>query len=187
MTNPIARGLAAATGLSVVVVSLAHLSAQNRTTSADDWPTYNRTYAGDRFSPLTDVTADNVARLRPVCTFDTGEQVSFQTGPVVVNGVMYLTSDRATFAIDAATCAVKWKQPLAFAPSSLQVNRGVAYDNGRLFRGAGPGHVIALDAATGTTAWDIELSDSPGAAVLMLRSRNGLVFVGNAGGTTTMA
>ena len=138
MTHRIARGLAAATGISVVVLGLAHLDAQGRATSADDWPTYNRTYAGDRFSPLTDITTANVARLRPVCTFDTGEQVSFQTGPVVVNGVMYLTSDRVTFAIDAATCAVKWKKPLTFAPSSLQVNRGVAYENGRVFRGAGP-------------------------------------------------
>src|SRR5512138_978716 len=138
------RLLAAATSVAAVVISLAHVSAQRRSASTDDWPTYNRTHAGDRFSPLTDITTANVARLRPVCTYDTTEQVSFQTGPVVVDGVMYLTSDRATFAIDAATCAVKWKQALAFPPSSLQVNRGVAYDNGRLFRGAGPGHVIAL-------------------------------------------
>ena len=184
MTHRIVRALATATGLSLVVLGMAHPSAQRLTTSADDWPTYNRTYAGDRFSPLTEITTDNVARLRPVCTFDTGEQVSFQTGPVVVNGVMYLTSDRATFAIDAATCAVKWKQQLTFAPSSLQVNRGVAYDNGRVFRGAGPGHVIAIDAATGATAWDVELSPiQPGVTVPMAPvAWNGLVFVGNAGG-----
>jgi hypothetical protein len=73
---------------------------------------------------------------------------------------------------------------LTFAPSSLQVNRGVAYDNGRVFRGAGPGHVIALDAATGTTAWDVELSPiQPGVTVPMAPvAWNGLVFVGNAGG-----
>ena len=152
MTYRIAGGLAAL-GIAVVLV-VTYLFAQGPTTSAVDWPTYNRTYAGDRFSPLTDITAANVARLRSVCTFDTGEQLSFQTGPVVVNGAMYFTSDRATYALDAATCAVKWKQSLMFPPSSLQVNRGVAYDNGRVFRGAGPGHVIALDAATGNTVWD---------------------------------
>jgi alcohol dehydrogenase (cytochrome c) len=176
-------GVVAATSI-VGVLGLAHLSSQQRTPSANDWPTYNRTYAGDRFSPLADLTTANVARLRQVCTFDTGEQVSFQTGPVVVGGVMYLTSDRATLAIDAATCAVKWKQPLAFPASSLQVNRGVAYDNGRVFRGAGPGHVIALDAATGATAWDVELSPVlPGVSVPMAPvAWNGMVFVGNAGG-----
>ena len=99
MTHRIVRGLLAATGIAVAL-GLSPASAQRRTTSPDDWPTYNRTFAGDRFSPLTDITPANAARLQPVCTFDTGEQVSFQTGPVVVNGVMYLTSDRATFAID---------------------------------------------------------------------------------------
>ena len=73
MTNRIARGLAAATGISLVVLGLAHVSAQRRAASADDWPTYNRTYAGDRFSPLTEITTANVARLQPVCTFDTAE------------------------------------------------------------------------------------------------------------------
>ena len=170
MTHRLIRRLLPTTGIAVVL-ALSLLSAQRavsssaqravsssaqsavspaqRAVSPDDWPGYNRTFAGDRFSPLSDITTENVARLRPVCTFETGEQVSFQTGPVVVNGTMYLTSDRGTFAIDAATCAVKWKQPLPFPPSSLQVNRGVAYDNGRVFRGAGPGHVIALDAASG--------------------------------------
>ena len=79
----------------------------------DDWPGLQPDVSpaiAFRRSPTSPPA--NVARLRPVCTFDTGEQVSFQTGPVVVNGVMYLTSDRGTYAIDAATCAVKWKQPL---------------------------------------------------------------------------
>ena len=188
MTHRQIRRFLPTTGIAVVL-ALSQLSAQRSVSPApgvapDDWPAYNRTLAGDRFSPLSDITAGNVARLRPLCTFETGEQVSFQTGPVVVNGVMYLTSDRGTYAIDAATCAVKWKQQLAFPPSSLQVNRGVAYDNGRVFRGAGPGHVIALDAATGAVAWDIQLSPFlPGMTMPMAPvAWNGMVFVGNAGG-----
>ena len=189
MTNRLIRRLLPTTGIAVVL-AVALLSAQRaaspplRAVSPDDWPAYNRTFTGDRFSPLSDITTGNVARLRPVCTFETGEQVSFQTGPVVVNGVMYFTSDRGTYAIDAATCAVKWKQPLSFPPSSLQVNRGVAYDSGRVFRGAGPGHVIALDAATGATAWDIQLGPFlTGMTVPMAPvAWNGMVFVGNAGG-----
>jgi len=181
MTHRLIRRLLPATGIATVLAL--PLSAQ-RAVSPDDWQGYNRTFAGDRFSPLSEITSANVSRLRPVCTFETGEQVSFQTGPVVVNGAMYFTSDRATYAIDAATCALRWKQPLPFPPSSLQVNRGVAYDNGRVFRGAGPGHVIALDAATGATAWDIELSPMlPGMTVPMAPvAWNGMVFVGNAGG-----
>ena len=167
-----------------MLLVLPRMSAQDRSAPPDDWPRYNRTYAGDRFSPLAEITAANVARLQPLCTFETGEQVSFQTGPVVVNGIMFLTSDRGTFAIDAATCSLKWKQSLPFPPSSLQVNRGVAYDNGRVFRGAGPGHVIALDAATGATAWEIELGPTMAGITVPMAplAWNGMVFVGNAGG-----
>jgi len=182
-----ALGIVAALGLGMVT-ALAHLAAQAPASSppsspADDWPTYNRSYTGERFSPLDQITTRNVAALKPVCTYDTTEQVSFQSGPVVVNGVLYVTSDRNTYAIDAATCALKWKQSLAFAPSSLQTNRGVAYANGRVFRGAGPGHVIALNASDGRTVWDVQLTEQAAVTVPMAPvAWNGMLFVGNAGG-----
>jgi alcohol dehydrogenase (cytochrome c) len=185
MTHRIVGGVAAMLGIGLLV-ALPRLGAQGRpdtAASADDWLTFNRTYAGERFSPLNQITTANVATLKPICTYDTTEQVSFQSGPVVVGGVLYVTSDRNTYAIDAATCALKWKQSLAFPPSSLQVNRGVAYENGRVFRGAGPGHVIALDAADGRTVWDVQLSDQGGVTVPMAPlAWNGMLFVGNAGG-----
>lgn len=152
--------------------------------SPDDWATYNRTLAGDRFSPLDQITAANVRRLRQLCTFDTGEQVSFQTGPVVVNGAMYFTTDTITYAIDAATCALKWKQPHPHGETFLKASRGLAFDNGRLFRGADSGHVIALDAQTGQTLWDVEVSPvKPGVTLPMAPiAWNGHVYIGNAGG-----
>jgi len=185
MTHRIARVL-----LFLVFVAVAvtrpRLAAQGgaATASADDWPTYNRSYAGDRFSPLNEITPANAAQMRQVCVFDTGEQVSFETGPLVVSGVMYVTSDRTTYALDASNCVLRWKQTHSYPPTSLGVNRGAAYDAGRLFRGVGPGHVIALDAADGKTAWDVDLTPSlPGVTVPMAPvAWNGLVFVGNAGG-----
>ena len=152
--------------------------------SVDDWLTYNRTLTGDRFSPLKEITSANVSRLHELCTFDTGEKVSFEAGPIVVGGILYVTTDTVTYAIDGATCATKWKQQHPHGATALQVSRGLAFDNGRLFRGAGNGHVMALDASTGATAWDIELSPlQPGATVPMAPvAWNGLVFVGNAGG-----
>lgn len=152
--------------------------------SPDDWLTYNRAYAGDRFSPLAQITTTNVAQLRPVCTFDTGEKVSFQSGPIVVGGVMYVTTDTVTYAVDAATCALKWKQAHQDGPTALQVNRGAAYAAGRLFRGAGNGHVIALDAASGKAIWDVQVSPTHAGMTIPMAplAWNGLVFVGNAGG-----
>ena len=150
----------------------------------DEWPSYNRTPASDRFSPLDQINARNVAQLRQVCMYDTKEVVSFQTGPLVVQGVMYFTTDTMTYAIDAATCALKWKQRTPHKPTYLQVNRGLAYENGRLFRGSGAGYVLALDARTGRTLWNVPLGDvRPGETAPMAPiAWSGMVYIGNAGG-----
>jgi alcohol dehydrogenase (cytochrome c) len=150
----------------------------------DEWSSYNRTPASDRFSPLNQINAGNVAGLRQVCMYDTKEQVSFQTGPLVVQGVMYFTTDTMTYAIDAATCALRWKQRTPHKETYLKVNRGVAYDNGRLFRGTGAGYVLALDARTGRTLWHVPLGEPrPGETVPMAPiAWNGRVYIGNAGG-----
>ena len=128
------------------------------TLSDADWPGYNRSYAGDRYSSLKQITAANISRLRPVCTFDAKERVAFQTGPLVVDGTLYFTTDTNSYAIDAATCALRWKQRTSQPATYLKANRGLAFENGRLFRGTGATHVMALDAATGRTLWDVELA-----------------------------
>lgn len=154
--------------------------------SADgDWATYNRTYAGERFSPLKEITTANVETLRSVCTFDTGETVGFQSGPLVLSGVMYFTTFKNTYAIDAGTCTLKWKHEHAFSgPEGLGANRGLGYLDGKLFRGANDGHVFAIDAESGKTVWDVAIADpARGESVPMAPvAWNGMVFVGNAGG-----
>ena len=150
-----------------------------------DWLTFNRTLAGDRFSPLAEIDRTNVARLAQVCTYDLPEVTSFQTGPLVVGGTMYFTTDTISYAIDAATCAEKWKRVRhSPTPSRLGVNRGFAYLDGRLFRGTSDAHVIALSADSGHTLWDVTLDVAgPGVTVPMAPiAANSMVFVGHAGG-----
>jgi len=149
-----------------------------------DWPAYNRTLAGDRFSPLAQIDRSNVASLRTVCAYALPEVVDLQTGPVVVNGTMYFTSDTITYAIDAATCAERWTSTRRHTTRGGGVNRGVAYLDGRVFRGTFDSHVIALDAATGRTLWDVAVDVAgPGVSVPMAPvAWRGLVFIGNAGG-----
>lgn len=53
-----------------------------------DWPSYNGSLEGVRYSELAQITPANAARLERACTFDTGEQMSMQSGPVVVGGVL---------------------------------------------------------------------------------------------------
>ena len=156
-------------------------------TDSSDWSAYNRTLAGDRYSPLGEITGANVGQLALRCAFTLPELVSFQTGPLVVGGTMYFTTFEASYAIDASSCTQKWsrhdKQP---GPPGLAVNRGFAYLDGRLFRGTADAHVIALDAADGHPLWERALPvGGPGISIPMAPiAANGRVYVGNAGGDT---
>ena len=162
-------------------------AAQN--VSAADWPSYNRTLAGDRFSPLAEIDRGNVAQLRVACTYVLPEVVAMQAGPIVVDGTMYFTTERGSYAIDAASCAEKWHvERQSSRPSALGVQRGFAYLDGTLFRGTSDSHVLALAAADGHTLWDVTMDVAPTPGVTMPMApiaANGLVFIGNAGGDQT--
>ena len=149
-----------------------------------DWVTYNGPLAGDRYSPLTQITVANVGQLKQRCAFDAPEAVNFQSGIVAVNGVLYFTLFNHTYAVDATTCQQKWTHVRPEPDTFLMVNRGVAYSDGRLFRGTGDAHVLAIDAADGQQLWDVSIGDpKKGESVPMAPiASNGLVFVGNAGG-----
>ena len=149
-----------------------------------DWPTYGGPLTGDRYSPLAQITAANVGQLQQVCAFDAPEAVNFQSGIVAVNGVLYFTLFNNTYALDGATCQQTWKHTRAEPNTFLMVNRGVAYSDGRLFRGTGDAHVVAIDATNGQQLWDVAIGDpkSGESAPLAPIAWNGLVFAGNAGG-----
>lgn len=150
-----------------------------------DWPGYNRTLDGQRYSPLNQITTDNVGTLKQACVADLGEGGNFQSGIVVVNNMLYATTDTNTYAFDPATCQLKWKHHYEKpTPEGLRVNRGVAYADGKVFRGINTGNLLAIDANTGQQLWEAKLADpekgesipaAPGAW-------SGMVFIGQAGG-----
>lgn len=152
--------------------------------ASGQWPTYNNGYKGQRFSPLTTITAKNVRALKEVCRLQLADGGSFQTGPVVVDGAMYLTTVLDTFSIDPTNCAPRWKS--AYPLEQVQVwaaNRGVAVMNGRVFRGTVDGRLLALDAKTGALIWkdvvgDPTLNEFVPSAPL---AWNGLVITGTSG------
>jgi len=138
-------------------------------TPAGDWSAYNRTLSGDRFSPLAEIDRGNVAKLQSACNYALPEVSALQTGPLVIAGTMYFTTETRSYAIDAASCAAKWvvERPLD-KPSALAVHRGFAYADGRLFRGTSDAHVLALDAKDGHTLWDHEIAvKTPGMTMPM--------------------
>ena len=156
------------------------------TLAAEDvpWPSYNGNLQSDRFSPLKLITPRNAQDLRPVCEVEVGDGGTFQPGLVVVGHVLYLTSIHTVLAVDAAECTVRWRY--IYTPDqdeAMPANRGVAYLDGRLFRGTADGRVIALDAATGRELWRVKAAEPDKGELFSAAplAWNGLVFIGPAG------
>jgi len=169
---------------SLASLAVASGAQQTGPSSRADWPSYNGSLDGARFSPLTQISTANASQLSRICVFDTGENMAMQSGPVVVNGVLYLTTDTTTYAIDATSCREKWRTPHSYTPLGfLKNNHGVAYMDGRLFRVHGGVHAYALDAASGRVLWDVDFHERTGEGAPMAPiAWNGMVFVGNSGG-----
>ena len=129
----------------------ATLTASSRST---DWLFHAHDYSGTRFSPLQEINITTAPRLAPACMFQVGERDNFQTGPIVHNGTMYVTTMVSTIALDAATCRVKWRHRWDSRDDmGFQRNRGVAIKDGRVIRGTPDGYLLALNAETGTQLW----------------------------------
>lgn len=119
-----------------------------------EWLTYNNGLEGQRFSSLTHITADNVAQLGEVCRVQIDGPASFHAGMIVSDGVIYTSTGRETVALDATTCELRWKLDYQSAEQSCGgSNRGLALQNGRLFRGTCDGRLISIEAATGKVLW----------------------------------
>ena len=131
---------------------------------ARNWLTYSGNYAGHRFSALTGLTPSNVARLKPAWVYQIDGRGRFETTPVVVDGVMYVTEPptRVT-ALDARTGRPLWSWQrslpekvvmLGFGPT----NRGVAVLDNMVYVGTLDCHLVALDAKSGAVRWDTQVA-----------------------------
>ncbi len=171
--------------IAAVVAILAYSIGTNAfASSSDDWLGYNGSYPGDRYSSLEQINRANVGQMHPVCAFQFGEIGPAQTAPVIAHGVMYVTGDETTYALNAKTCKLMWKNTyVSTGPKPGLASRGTALLDGMLYRGTPDSHLIAIDAATGQTRWNVPVSDSSdgsntAAAPLAWQ---GKVFIGIAG------
>jgi len=145
------------------------LFAQDGATRAD-WPHYGGTQFAWRYSTLDQINTGNVKNLAPAWMFQTGEYTDgLQSTPIVVDGVMYLSTARnQVFALDAATGKVIWNYkytPRAnYAKAGSQgvfvQNRGVAVGGGKVFMGTIDSHLVAIDQNTGRELWKVAVDDS---------------------------
>jgi len=165
---------------------------QNAGADENDWLLHGRTYDNQRYSPLKQITAENVSSLTPVALIQTGMTASFETTPIVVNGVMYLTTPvvdhkMKILAVNAVTGERLWE--VTYNLGSFQiccgpVNRGVAVGYGKVYVVTLDDHLLALDAADGHTAWDTTIVSAQNgySETLAPQIFDGMVIVGSAGG-----
>lgn len=157
-----------------------------------DWRLPGRTYANWRYSPLTQIDTSNVSRLELVKTVHTGVFASFETTPIVADGVMYVTTpvvDRRMkiMALDAATGRTLWSTSYALGAFKICCgpnNRGAALAYGNLYVMTLDAKLLAFDARTGAERWEKRVADpAVGYSESMApQVYDGIVVVGSAGG-----
>jgi alcohol dehydrogenase (cytochrome c) len=157
-----------------------------------DWLLHGRDYFNQRFSPLKDIDVGNVSSLVPVALVQTGITSSFETTPIVVNGVMYATTPTVdnkmkVLAIRADSGDVIWESTYTLGDFKIccgPVNRGVAVGYGNVYVLTLDDRLIALDAASGEVLWNIGVADpAVGYSETMApQIYKGMIIVGSSGG-----
>src|ERR1700678_1802779 len=133
-----------------------------------DWNYNGGDVYNSRFQPIDQINPSNVSQLKPAWTFHTGvlpsahPQLQMEMTPLVVNGVMYVTTGiDDVFALNPTTGKQIWHYDPATDmpnPSTLPIccgldNRGVAYGKGMIFDARLDGNLVALNAKTGAVIW----------------------------------
>ena len=126
-----------------------------------NWLTFYGNYKGWSYSPLNQITRENVKQLAPVWALSAGVppvdpilRPGLQAGPLVADGVIYLEGmQNNIYAADAATGKLLWTYTYPWTEKgnmqSLRGARGLAIGDGRIYMGTQDNHVVAVDAETG--------------------------------------
>src|SRR6266542_1409599 len=158
-----------------------------------EWMTYGGNLFNQRFSSLSQINTSNVGQLKGAWTYKTGAMsaaTSFESSPIVANGVLYLTGPHSqVYALDAKTGEERWK----YAPEMRniealplccgQVNRGVAIGEGKVFVARLDARLDALDQASGQVLWSTQVDDPRAGYTETMAPlyHNGKVFIGVSG------
>jgi alcohol dehydrogenase (cytochrome c) len=156
----------------LALFALAHPQAQQVTSDRilkaaaepHNWLTHNGSYSSQHYSPLTEITPGNVTNLESKWMYQNDVFGAWQSSPIVVDGIMYVTQRPNTVsAIDARTGRVFWQY--RYTPSAEarvccgSNNRGVAILGDTLYMGTLDAHLIAIDAKNGKPLWNIAVAD----------------------------
>jgi alcohol dehydrogenase (cytochrome c) len=153
-----------------------------------NWLSIRRTYDGWGYSPLDEITTENVSRLRPVWAFATSENRAHEAAPVVNNGVMFITTPQnQVIALEAATGNLLWRHTRPRPDGASvphDINRGVALWGDLVLWTAGEAVLVALDARSGDVVWETTVADNASGYYTTLAPlvADGKIMVGASGG-----
>lgn len=147
-------------GAQVTSQRLLHPSAEPQ-----NWLTYSGNYSSQRFTPLQQITAGNVKDLEMQWAFQAQSLEKFESTPLVVNGVMYVTqAPNDVVALDPRTGRSFWIYHYSPSPDARpccgRVNRGVAMLDDVLYMATIDSHLIAIDATNGRPLWNTKVADA---------------------------
>ena len=156
------RGPAAPVGLTVdgeVKNFVPVTDAMLRNPDPGDWLMIRRDYRASDYSPLNQITADNVKDLRLVWTWAMNEGGANQPAPIVHNGIVYLNNPGNILqAIDGRTGELIWENRYGSNAQGAAM-RGISLYEDKLFVATSEAHLMAFDARTGKTVWDTTIGD----------------------------
>jgi len=155
----------------------------------ENWTSYNGDYTGRRFSSLQHIDTSNVAGLKAAWVFHPGNSQNLEVTPVVVRGLMFITSSNDVFALDARTGRQLWHyhRPVSSGlldDAAAHKNRGVAAWQNSVFVETDDAHLLRLDARSGNLLWDVPYAEKTkhyGATSAPLVVKD-TVIVGTSGG-----
>jgi alcohol dehydrogenase (cytochrome c) len=161
-----AMGASSAVGASSATGAAGAMGASARILNAErepqNWLTYSGSYASQRYSLLHDITRDNVKNLTLKWVWRPRYLDKMESTPLVVDGVLYSVQNSEVVALDAATGRSYWTYRYRVPPESnayVMVVKGLAFAGDRLFWATYDGHLIAIDAKTGTAIWNKTILD----------------------------
>lgn len=153
--------------LALPALALANADVEKNIANSGNWAMQAGDMYNQRYSQLKQITAANVGKMQVAWTFSTGVLRGHEGSPLVVDGVMYLTSPfpNKVYALNLDNQQIIWKYEPKQDPAVIPqmccdtVNRGVAYAEGKVLLQQADSTLVALDAKTGKVVWSVKNGD----------------------------
>jgi alcohol dehydrogenase (cytochrome c) len=183
------KNASAAMGTTAAISPVSQQELTNAHKDGENFLHTNGNYEQTRFYPNAQINRGNVRHIHPAWIFSTEVKESLETSPIIVNGVMYVTTSYShVYALDAKTGQEIWHFKPKLGPVTTFCcgpnNRGVAVYEDKVYVGTLDAKLVALDAKTGSVVWEQQVGDpEKGYSETMApTAADGKILIGTNGG-----